>query len=302
MMQNRRTFLKNTILTTGALSLPAHNLLAAWFQTLPGEMVAIRKNVGYYTERGGTIGWYLHEEGVAVIDTQFPEQAGHLIEQLRQKTDKPVDLLFNTHHHGDHTGGNIAFKGIAKNVVAHANSRVNQEKVAVERKIEAQQLYPDIIFEKIFRRKIGREMITARYFGPGHTNGDSVIHFENANIAHVGDLMFNRRFPFIDKTAGASISNWIGVLGEIRKTYDKDTLFIFGHANDGFPVTGSRDDLAAMQNYLDQLLKYVKKAVAEGIGEKDLIAKTTIIPGAEEWKGQGVERSISAAYIELKQP
>ena len=301
-MQNRRTFLKNTALATGALGLPAHDLLATWFQTMPGKMEEIRKHVGYYTERGGTIGWYLHEDGIAVIDTQFPEQAGHLIEQLRQKTDKPVDLLFNTHHHGDHTGGNIAFKGIVKNVVAHANSRANQEKVAIERKSEAQQLYPDIIFEKTFKRKIGREMITARYFGPGHTNGDSVIHFENANIAHVGDLMFNRRFPFIDKTAGASISNWIEVLGEIRKTYDKDTLFIFGHANDGFPVTGSGDDLAAMQNYLGQLLKYVKKAIAEGIGEKDLIAKTTFIPGAEEWKGQGVERSISAAYIELKQP
>ena len=301
-MQNRRTFLKNTILTTGTLSLPAHNLLATWFQTMPGKMEEIRKHVGYYTERGGTIGWYLHEDGIAVIDSQFPEQAGHLIEQLRQKTDKPVDLLFNTHHHGDHTGGNIAFKDIVKNVVAHANSMANQKKVAIERKVEAQQLYPDIIFEKTFKRKIGLEMITARYFGPGHTNGDSVIHFENANVAHVGDLMFNRRFPFIDKTAGASISNWIEVLGEIRKTFDKDTLFIFGHANDGFAVTGSRDDLEAMQNYLDQLLKYVKKAIAESIAEKDLIAKTTFIPGAEEWKGQGVERSISAAYIELKQP
>lgn len=301
-MQNRRTFLKNAALATGALSLPAHDLLAAWFQTMPGKMEEIRKQVGYYTERGGTIGWYLHEDGIAVIDTQFPEQAGHLIEQLRQKIDKPVDLLFNTHHHGDHTGGNIAFKDIAKNVVAHANSRANQEKVAIERKSEAQQLYPDIIFEKTFKRKIGREMIAARYFGPGHTNGDSVIHFENANIAHVGDLMFNRRFPFIDKTAGASISNWIEVLGEIRKTYDKDTIFIFGHANDGFSVTGGREDLAAMQNYLDQLLKYVQKAISDGIGEKDLIAKTTIIPGAEEWKGQGVERSIGAAYMELKQP
>lgn len=299
-MADRRTFLKNTVLTAGVLSLPAHDLLAAWFQTMPGKMELLRKNVGYYTERGGTIGWYLHEDGIAVIDTQFPEQAGHFIEQLKQKINKPVDLLFNTHHHGDHTGGNIAFKDIARHVVAHANSRTNQEKVAIERKSEAQQLYPDIIFEKTFRKKLGRETVTASYFGPGHTNGDIVIHFENADIAHVGDLMFNRRFPFIDKTAGASISNWIEVLGQIRNTYGKDTLFLFGHANDGFPVTGSRDDLAAMQNYLGQLLKYVQKAIAEGTTEKDLIAKTTVIPGAEEWKGQGVERSIAAAYLELK--
>ena len=176
-MADRRTFLKNTVLAAGAFSLPAHDLLAAWFQTMPGKMELLRKNVGYYTERGGTIGWYLHEDGIAVIDTQFPEQAGHFIEQLKQKINKPVDLLFNTHHHGDHTGGNIAFKDIARHVVAHANSRANQEKVAIERKSEAQQLYPDIIFEKTFRKKLGRETITASYFGPGHNNGEIFITF-----------------------------------------------------------------------------------------------------------------------------
>lgn len=299
-MYNRRTFIRNTVLAGSMFTLAGRNALAAFLQADPGKMIPLRGNVGYYSERGGTIGWYLHDDGIAVIDTQFPEQAGNLIEQLQQKSQSPVDLLFNTHHHGDHTGGNIAFKGIAKNVIAHANSRANQEKVATERKSEAQQLYPDIIFEKTFRRKLGRESVTARYFGPGHTNGDIVIHFENADIAHVGDLMFNRRFPFIDKTAGASISHWIEVLGQIRKTFHKDTLYIFGHANEGYPVTGSHMDLSAMQNYLEKLLQYTRKAYAEGTTEKDLIAKTTSIPGAEEWKGQGVERSISAAYLELK--
>ena len=115
------------------------------------------------------------------------------------------------------------------------------------------------------------------------------------DVAHMGDLMFNRRFPFIDKTAGASIENWIEALQQIRKHYDKDTLFIFGHAGEKYPVTGTKDDLAAMQNYLSKMFAYVKKAV-----EKDLLAKTKLIPGAEAWTGQGIERSISAAYLELK--
>ena len=144
------------------------------------------------------------------------------------------------------------------------------------------------------------ETITAHYFGPAHTNGDSVIHFEQANIAHVGDLMFNRRFPYIDKTAGASIENWIDVLQKIRKTFDQDTRFVFGHAAEQYTVTGGKEDLAAMQNYLNKLLAYVKKAIKDGVDEKSLIEKTKLIPGAEEWTGQGVERSISAAYIELK--
>ncbi len=296
-MDSRRSFLKKTAFAAGLFALPR----AKWIDHfLAGNMQLIRQNVGYFTESGGTIGWYIGKAGIVVVDTQFPAQAGHLIEQIREKSDRRIDLLLNTHHHGDHTGGNIAFKGIVEKVVAHANSRTNQEQAAVARKAEAQQLYPDTTYETRWSQKVDEETITAHYFGPAHTNGDSVIHFEEANIAHVGDIMFNRRFPYIDKTAGASIENWIDVLQQIRKTFDNDTRFIFGHAAEKYSVTGGKEDLAAMQNYLHKLLAYVKKAIKDGIDEKSLIEKTQLIPGAEEWTGQGVERSISAAYLELK--
>ncbi|MBK8041923.1 MAG: MBL fold metallo-hydrolase [Haliscomenobacter sp.] len=299
-MENRRTFIQKSAFAAGILALPNYKWLSALLNAAPGQLEPLRGNTGFYTESGGTIGWYIHEEAIVVVDSQFPEQAKHLIERIREKSQRRIDLLINTHHHGDHTGGNIAFKGIVDKVVAHANSKKNQETVAVARKTEAQQLYPDTTFDQTWSQKIGPETVTATYFGPGHTNGDAVIHFENANVAHMGDLMFNRRFPFIDKTAGASIENWIEALQQIRKHYDKDTLFIFGHAGEKYPVTGTKDDLAAMQNYLSKMFAYVKKAVKEGVAEKDLLAKTKLIPGAEAWTGQGIERSISAAYLELK--
>jgi cyclase len=296
-MHSRRSFLKKGAFAAGLFAVPP----ATWLeQFTAGNMHLIRNNVGYFTESGGTIGWYIGKAGIVVVDTQFPAQAGHFIEQVREKSDRRIDLLLNTHHHGDHTGGNIAFKGMVEKVVAHANSRTNQEQAAITRKTEAQQLYPDTTYETRWSQKVDEETITAHYFGPAHTNGDSVIHFEQANIAHVGDLMFNRRFPYIDKTAGASIENWIDVLQQIRKTFDQDTRFVFGHAAEQYAVTGGKEDLAAMQNYLNKLLAYVKKAIKDGIDEKSLIEKTKLIPGAEEWTGQGVERSISAAYIELK--
>lgn len=299
-MDTRRTFLKKGFLAAGTLALPS----ASWMEKLlfqqGGNMQLIRNNVGFFTESGGTIGWYLSKTGIVVVDAQFPAQAGHLIEKIRETSDRTVDLLINTHHHADHTGGNIAFKDMVKKVVAHTNSRVNQENAAKARNTEAQQLYPDTTFETQWSQQVDQETVKAYYFGPAHTNGDSVIHFEQANIAHVGDLMFNRRFPYIDKTAGASISNWMEVLQQVRKTFDNDTRFIFGHAGDNFQVTGSKADLSEMENYLEKLLDYVKKAIKQGVDEKALIAKTTVIPGAEAWTGQGVERSITAAYLELK--
>ena len=126
------------------------------------------------------------------------------------------------------------------------------------------------------------------------------MHFENANIAHLGDLVFNRRFPFIDVPGGASIDQWIETLEKIVKYYDKDTIFICGHANEKYSVQINAYDIKAMQNYLDKLRIYIKQQVKDGLTEEAVIAKTTIIPGAEEWTGDGVVRSIKAGFAEYK--
>ena len=126
-----------------------------------------------------------------------------------------------------------------------------------------------------------------------------VLHFENANIAHMGDLLFNRRFPYIDKSSGASIENWIAVLQGIRATYDNDTLFVFGHGKSNDKVTGNKEDLKAFENYLEQLLVYVKQGIADG-KTADELASVPFIPNAPEWTGDGIRRSIDAALIELQ--
>jgi len=165
---------------------------------------------------------------------------------------------------------------------------------------EDTQLYPDTTYETTWSQKVGNETITLRYFGPGHTDGDSFIHFENANVVHCGDLLFNRRVPFIDKSSGANIKNWITALKKARKTFDKDTIFVFGHAGDGHPVTGTSADLNAMENYLGSLLKYAKKEIKAGKTKEEFTtAKLEFIPGAPEWRGQGIERSLSAVWEEL---
>lgn len=295
---HRRQFLQTSTFAIGATLLPT-----AWLQQLlapAGEMKTLRNNVGIFTERGGTIAWLIDKEGLVVVDTQFPDTAVHLIEEIRKKSDRKIDLLINTHHHGDHSGGNIAFKGMVDKVVAHQNSKANQERSAIAAKTEDKQLYPDTTYTDKWSQKVGAETMSLHYYGAGHTNGDSFVHFENANVVHCGDLMFNRRFPFVDRTAGASVASWIQALGKARKTFSKDTLYVFGHSADGIPVTGTEKDLAAMQNYLSKLLKFVKKEIKAGKTKEQIIeAKPQSIPGAEEWKGQGIERGIGAAYDEL---
>lgn len=286
---NRRRFIETTSLTLAAA--PFMQLFSRGFntRTAAGDLQMIRGNVGYYTNRGGTIGVYLPDgrpEGGVIVDTQFPDQANALLTILRDKGElASLSILANTHHHGDHTGGNSVFAGLARQHVSHTRARQNLMDNLAKNDNQGTVALPGETFETGWSTNLpdGKEIISLRHFGEAHTGGDAVIHFENANVAHVGDLLFNRRFPYIDPGAGGNLTNWAGVMKAIRKAYDKNTIYIFGHAADGYPVFGTASDLKAMENYLKSLRKYVKKEKKRGTSLEDLKAKTSVIPGATEW-------------------
>lgn len=295
---NRRTFIQNTAITLGTLALSEKELLAKMLAENPYKMRDLRGGVGVFMEKGGTIAYLSTKKGMAVVDSQFPEQSQHLITELKKLSEKPIQLLLNTHHHADHSSGNISFKGIVEHVVAHENSLKNQKNAAQKLKTEDKQLYPDQTFTDTWKQKVGKEIIKAHYFGAAHTNGDSFIHFEHANIVHTGDLVFNRRYPFVDRSTGANIKSWISVLDKALNTFDSQTIFVFGHAFDPEKITGNKDDIKVFQDYLFKLLAFVESEMKAG-KTKEEIFKITAIPGVTEMKGDGIARSIQSAYEEL---
>ncbi len=295
---NRRNFIQATGLTLGTLALSSKELLANLLAENPYKMRDLRGGVGVFTERGGTIAYLTTKKGIAVVDSQFPEQSKHLIDELKKLSEKPIQLLINTHHHGDHSGGNISFKGIVEHVVAHENSLKNQQITAQKQKTEDKQLYPDVTFSDTWKQKVGKESIKAHYFGAGHTNGDSFIHFEHANIVHTGDLVFNRRYPFVDRSAGANIKSWITVLDKALATFDNETIFVFGHAFDPEKITGTKEDIKVFQDYLSKLLVFIESEMKAGKSKEEIL-KIAAIPGVTEMKGDGIVRSVQSAYEEL---
>lgn len=295
---NRRIFLRNTGLLTGTALIFQKKAMASLFNRSDYTIKMLRDNVGVFTERGGTIGFLLSKDGIVVIDAQFPDTAQHLIDDLKKRGDNPFRYLLNTHHHGDHTAGNIAFKGLVEHVIAHENSLANQKAVAEKNNTVDKQLYPDTTFTEDWKLKMGDETIKGHYFGAGHTNGDAIYHFEKANIIHAGDLMFNKRHPFVDRTAGASMTQWIRDLDKVISQSDKDTLLIFGHSLNPGEETGTVEDVRKFQDYLGKVLNFAGDQIKKGVSRDEFI-KNTSIPGVTEWSGQGIERPLTAAYDEL---
>ena len=88
----------------------------------------IRRNVGFFTARGGTIGYLIEPAAVVVVDSQYPDTAKLCLDGLNERSkNRAIDLLINTHHHDDHTGGNIGLQTVAKKVLAHAKAAEHHE-------------------------------------------------------------------------------------------------------------------------------------------------------------------------------
>ena len=299
---SRRDFLAQSALAIalGTAGRPA--AARAWQQQAPQWTPAftpLRRNVGFFTGRGGTIGYLIDRGAVVVVDSQFPDSAKMCLEGLNERSgDRGVDLLINTHHHGDHTAGNVAFKGVAKRVLAHVRAVELQKEVAARATPPTEQLYADRTLTDTWREPLGDEWVLAKFYGRAHTSGDIVITFERANVAHMGDLMFNRRHPVVDRPAGALMRNWISVVENAAADHARDTIYIFGHAGATFPVTGSRDDLMVMRDYLTALLAFVQGEMKSGKSRDEVLAITTALKGFES-HGPLNRTILGNAYDEL---
>src|SRR5687767_2495372 len=272
----------------------------------------IRRNVGFWTARGGTIGWLINPAGALAVDSQFPDTAALCVEQLLKASGKTeIATLINTHHHGDHTGGNGVFRPKTKQIIAHANvpkylksgwdaqiARRAQQTPPPTTPAPAEPTLIDRTFTDVWAFEHGGEKISAKHYGPAHTGGDAVIRFEKANVAHMGDLMFNRAHPVIDRANGASIANWIVVLKKVAAELPADTIYIFGHAGAGREVTGSRADLERHAAYLGALLEYVGSQVKAGKAREEVIALTETIKGFEDY-GPLIARPLGPAFDEV---
>jgi glyoxylase-like metal-dependent hydrolase (beta-lactamase superfamily II) len=250
--------------------------------------------MGVFTARGGTIGWLVTPDAVLVVDSQFADTAQMFLDGLKSRTPRKIDLLINTHHHPDHTGGNKTLQPSVTKIVAHANVPGLQRKQAAAQKTEANQAYADTTFSDAWKVDIGNEVVSAKYYGPGHTGGDGVIFFERANIVHMGDLMSHQRHPRIDRPSGASIRNWLVTLEKVVKDHSADTIYIFGHSKVGMPVTGSSKDLLAVRDYFAAMLDYVQKGIAAGKSAEEITKGT--LPAYTDHEGMP---QLQVAYDEL---
>jgi glyoxylase-like metal-dependent hydrolase (beta-lactamase superfamily II) len=226
---------------------------------------------------GGNITIFESKDGLLVVDAGLPDTSEAVLGKMKALSGVPVKTLINTHWHNDHTGGNPAFGKSGALIVAHVNTlkrvSVKQHMVFFNRDVEplAAEGLPKKTFSTQDEMSFGGETIHVAYHPPAHTDGDSTVHFANANILSTGDLMFSGMYPFIDYSSGGSIEGMIHNAAALLKMVDDQTKIVPGHG----PLA-TKMELADFHNMLASVNETVSALVKQGksVGEAVEVAPT----------------------------
>lgn len=211
---------------------------------------------------GGNIGVSYGADGLLTIDTQFANVADKIKAQLKTLGSDTPKFVFNTHWHGDHTGGNTIF-GQDAIIIAHNNVRdrlLNVTEFRGQTREPTPKVgLPMITYDYGLSLHFNGEEVKAVHFKKGHTDGDTVIFFTGSNVVHLGDDFFVGRFPFVDLASGGSVEGLVRNIASLIQMIPADAKLIPGHG----PVS-TLDDLKDYQAMLTETTLIVRKHMKDG--------------------------------------
>lgn len=236
---------------------------------------------------GGNIGLSVGEDGAFMIDDQFAGLSEKILAAVAEITDKPIKFLVNTHHHGDHTGGNKNIGKTGTIIVAHENVRKRLTKDQFIKVFNSTTpassgaALPVVTFTKDITLHINSDKVHIFHVDPAHTDGDSLVHFKKANVLHMGDIFFNGMYPFIDVSSGGSIDGMIKAAERGIKLADNKTKIIPGHG----PLA-TKQNLDGYHKMLIAARDLIKPLVEQGKSRDEVIAAKPTATLDEVW-GKG---------------
>jgi cyclase len=212
---------------------------------------------------GGNIGVSAGPEGILIIDDQYAPLAEKIATAIGDISKQSIKYIVNTHYHGDHTGSNAYFAEVkGSTIFAHDNVR----KRLADKEEHTHAELPIVTYQQGITFHFNGDTINVMYMPAGHTDSDSVVWFEEANVLHPGDLFFEGRFPYIDLDGGGTVTGYINNVTKLIGMLKDDTKIIPGH--------GKLATKADYQKALDMLVDtaaMVKSMKAEGISLDDAV-------------------------------
>lgn len=250
---------------------------------------------------GGNVAAFIGDQGVLIVDDQFPDMVPKIQAKIRELGGGAVDFAINTHWHYDHADGNQRLGPEGTWIIAHANSRARMTQTnfinTVMRPIQRQDPYPAAAlpiatFDDRMQLYFNGEQIELLHFSPAHTTGDAAVFFVEQNAVHMGDVFNNSGYPFIDADNGGDLGGMIEFCESVLAMLPEDATVIPGH--------GAIADYAALATYIT-MLKDVRSRIAALIADGATLEQVVAAKPTAAWDAQFGDptRMVDRAYATL---
>jgi glyoxylase-like metal-dependent hydrolase (beta-lactamase superfamily II) len=275
-----------TLMLVGGLSIGASAARQAG-QARTVQVEKLHDNLFVLRGGGGNTAVFVTADGVVVVDTKNPGWGQPILDKIKELSPKPVTLLINTHTHGDHVSGNVEFPA-AVDVVAHANTRANMEKMNFFAENANRGMVERTFTDRLTIGK-GADQVDLYYFGPGHTNGDAFVVFPSLRTMHAGDVFAGKGLPLIDAANGGSVLHIADTLAKAHAGITNVETIINGH----MPTQTTWADLKMFADFNRDFLTWAQAELKAGKTPEDA-AKGWVVP--EQYVAAGYSTTVPTMF------
>jgi len=266
---------------------------------------------GHEDAAGGRIGVLAGPDGIFMVDAQYAQITDKVVAAIRKISPEPIRFLVNTHVHGDHTAGNANFVKMGALLFAREELREQLSRPPAQAANGKQAPVRDPARLPVVtygmgdpvKLRLNGEIVDLIPVRAGHTGGDTMIRFENADVIMIGDLYRNYEYPFIDLNNGGTLKGALEALDVTMKLAGPNTKLVPGHG-----TVINRTDIVPYRDMILGVQAKVQQMLNEGKTEREVLAaKVTApydakVPGGLLPAGNGTsaDRFVRMVYSQLK--
>lgn len=252
-------------------------------------------NVYYLAGRGGNIGIAVGDDGIVMIDTQFAPLTDKIMAAIRTISDADIKLVINTHVHPDHTGGNQNVRRLGLPIAAHDNVRVRMAKGLNGGTPAPRDALPSLTYGDSITLHLNGDTVRVYKVPPAHTDGDTFIHFVNADVLHLGDVFRTTGYPVIDANNGGTAQGTLDALQLVIDTAGPNTRIVPGHGD-----VSSVADVREFRDMIAEVTNRVSALIGNGMTLEQVMAAKPTADLDERWGSPdrfltGLYQSLAAA-------
>lgn len=270
--------------------------------SLPIQSQKLGNNVTLLSGPGGNVVVLNGPDGKVVVDTFLAPAWPKLKETLEGLGSEPLKLAIDTHWHFDHTDNNAPLHAAGATVLAHENTKKRMSEthdlpiMGLHFAPSPPEALPQQTFADSHKLQANGEAMSLQHLAPAHTDSDIYIHFQHANVVHMGDTFFNGMYPYIDSSTGGNLTGMISAADKIIGLANNYTKIVPGHG----PL-GNKGDLVKSRDMLVTVRDRMQKLKSAGKSQDEAVAEKPLADLDAQW-GKGMLNSdffVRVAYLAL---